>query len=140
MAIKTIKKGFTLYITHRITPNANYIFLNNLRGITLYYKYIKLLNFSHLYTKKMEASKRYPQGYLIIKYYLSYTLNIHILHVLNHIASMIYSLCTIAKSPLHCIMFLSSLIYFVMGISFATALRFGVLLICTQSVINLEPC
>ena len=77
---------------------------------------------------------------------------------------LIYSLCTIAKvqlhsillcsfliyvvfallrsitskSPLHRIMFLSLLIYFVMGISFATALRFGALLICTQSVIDFE--
>ena len=75
---------------NRITHDANYILLNNLRGITLYYKYMKLLNFSHLGCDSAKISCNY--------------------------ASMIHSLCTIAKVQLHYILSFSSLIYVVFAL------------------------
>lgn len=41
-----------LYITHRITPACKLYFLNNLRGIALYYKYTKVLIFRTYAQKK----------------------------------------------------------------------------------------
>ncbi len=139
MAIK--KKVYTIF-ANRLHPECKLYFLNNRRGyhpstinIPKYYFFAPM-------HKKWRYRNRGDD--ILVVYYRKSAITLYNVFFFFYICCVctftLYYFLTFAKSPLHCIMFLSSLIYVVMGISFATALRFGALLICTQSVINLEPC